>query len=107
MASMGKEITIRTAEYRPCLVNGRRALFHRWADSARPVTPRGLDETETDKRYQVWSVAAIVEFEDGTVTRAWPHDIKFADGGPSGEYHWNTERGDDDGLPFTFGSSEA
>ena len=31
-------------EYRPCYVNGRRALFHRWVNTANPVLPKGVRE---------------------------------------------------------------
>jgi hypothetical protein len=70
------------------MVNGRRAFFHRWADSARPVVPRGMEEDETGPRYQLYSVHGIVEFEDGTVQRVWPSDIRFIDGGDFAAYAW-------------------
>lgn len=80
------------AERRPCMVNGRRAMFHRWADSARPVTPRDLEEEEMyGPRYQLYSVHGIVEFEDGTVQRVWPSDIRFIDGGDFADYVWPEE----------------
>lgn len=82
MANIGTEIVIRGAEYRPCYVDGKRAIFHRWADTARSVAPRGIDESTTDDRYQYWNVGGIVEFEDGSVRRVWPSAITFADGGP-------------------------
>jgi hypothetical protein len=72
-------IVIGDGKYRPCWVQGKRALFHRWADTRRPVTPRGIDETETDRRYQVWTVHAIVEFEDGKLARVYPSEVEFAD----------------------------
>lgn len=63
---------------RPCIVDGQKALFHRWTDSAGPKTPRGL-EAETDTAYQRWNVHGIVEFENGVITRVWPSEIQFAD----------------------------
>jgi hypothetical protein len=29
-----------------------------------------------------------VEYADGTLTRAWPQDIRFADGGRFKEFEW-------------------
>lgn len=79
---------ITTGEMRPCWVRGRRAFFHRWTDSARPVVPHGMTQEETNERYQVWSVHALVEFEDGKVERVWPYEVQFADGGSFDEYSW-------------------
>ena len=90
---MGKPQTPRfevRQELRPCLVNGRRALFHRWADSARPVVPRGLEEIDAETRYQCWNVHGIVEYEDGTVQRVWPSEIQFVDGGDFHLWDWET-----------------
>lgn len=39
MAAFDGKITMTTIEWRPCWVNGRRAIFHRWSDSAMPVNP--------------------------------------------------------------------
>ena len=78
-------------ELRPCWVKGKRALFHRWADSARPATPRGVDEEENEPKHQVWSVHGIIEFEDGTVERVWPYNIQFADGGNFDSYEWGEQ----------------
>lgn len=77
-------------ELRPCMVNGRRALFHRWADSARPVAPLGVEVDETTQRYQLHNVHGIVEYADGTVARVWPSDIQFIDG-DFGAYAWPEE----------------
>ena len=73
------DINVKFSEYRPCIVDGRRALFHRWADNARPVVPRGMPEDETTERYQLYTVQALVEFEDGTVCRRWPYEVQFLD----------------------------
>ena len=78
MAAIDGKITMSTCEGRPCWVKGRRALFHRWTDSARPVKPVNNDQT-TDERMQKWSVHGLVEYEDGTVEREWPSMIQFAD----------------------------
>ena len=75
-------------EYRPCYVAGRKALFHRWANTARPVLPRGVEPDENARYFQQRTTHGIVEFEDGTVERVWPQDIQFADDGRFKEYAW-------------------
>ena len=96
------DMTLRTAEYRPCYVNGRRALFHRWTDSARPVKARGMEEEENAERYQLHSVHGLVEYEDGTMERVWPSAIQFADGGYFDDYAWTLpwkyDEGEQDGT---------
>lgn len=77
------------AEYRPCYVNGRRALFHRWENTANPVLPRGVDANNAKARFfQYRSTRALVEYEDGTMARVWPLDIRFADGDRFKECEW-------------------
>lgn len=78
MAAINGKITMSTCEGRPCWVKGRRAIFHRWTDSARPVKPVN-NAQDTDERLQKWSVHGLVEYEDGTVEREWPSMIQFAD----------------------------
>ena len=78
MGAIEGKITMSTCEGRPCWVGGRRAIFHRWTDSARPVKPANNDQ-DTDERMQKWSVHGLVEYEDGTVEREWPSRIRFAD----------------------------
>lgn len=82
MAAIEGKITMTTCEGRPCWVKGRRAIFHRWTDSARPVKPVSNDQ-DTDDRMQKWSVHGLVEYEDGQMEREWPSAIRFAD---SAEY---------------------
>ena len=80
---------VQESEYRPCYVNGRRGLFHRWANSARPQLPRGQEPGENARYFQFRSTQAIVEFEDGTVDLVWPRDIQFADHGRFRDYAWD------------------
>ena len=83
---------------RPCWVRGKKALFHQWCSTARPVLPRGEQPDENTPHYQLPHTHGIVEFEDGSVERVWPQDIKFADGGGFAEYCWQpfeTEDGAD------------
>ena len=74
-----ERIIMTTIEGRPCWVDGRRAIFHRWSDSARPVKDTSTLLTDENAQFQKWSVHAIVEYEDGTVEREWPNKIRFAD----------------------------
>lgn len=92
MASLNSTVTITTTEYRPCLVDGKRALFHRWADDARPLTARGILVTTETPRHQGWSVQGIVEYENGTVARVWPSSIRFLDTERFEQYDWSVKR---------------
>lgn len=64
-------------EYRPCLVNGKKALFHQWMNMAYTIgesiavggPPAG----------QIEYTVALVEMEDGKITRAKPECIRFMD----------------------------
>lgn len=87
-----KWVIMQENEYRPCYVAGRKALFHRWANTARPVLPRGVEPDENARYFQQRNTHGIVEFEDGTVERVWPQDIQFADGGHFQEYAWLPQR---------------
>lgn len=93
-------ITMTTCEGRPCWVDGRRAIFHRWTDSARPVKPAHNDQ-DTDERMQKWSVHGLVEYEDGTMERHWPNTIRFADSAEKfAQYDWDTLEDRRDMLPW-------
>lgn len=100
MAAINGKIIMTTCEGRPCWVKGRRAIFHRWTDSARPVKPASNDQ-DTDERMQKWSVHGLVEYEDGTMEREWPSAIRFAD---SAEYFdsmpWEQMEARRDALPW-------
>ena len=74
---------------RPCYVKGRKAIFHRWANTANPCLPKGVEPEDEKARYfQYRSVQAIVEYMDGSVDRVWPQELKFADGGRFDEMTW-------------------
>lgn len=76
-------------EYRPCYVNGRKALFHRWVNTANPALPKGMDpKDERAKFFQHRSTTGLVEFENGVMARAWPQEIRFADGGRFDKCEW-------------------
>lgn len=76
-------------QQRPCWVNGRKAIFHRWANTANPCLPKGVEPNDERARYfQYRSVQAIVEYMDGTVERVWPQEVEFADGGRFDDMTW-------------------
>ena len=95
---------IYTPRPRPCIVQGSRAIWHRWRDSARPKHGSRLETDENADYFQVWNVHAIVEFEDGTVARVWPSNVQFVDGGAFADFEWpETE----EELPWTPEESKA
>lgn len=65
------------AELRPCLVNDKRALFHKWSDKSKIIKPspfRGGDQGGV-----LMYTVGIVEYEDGQVCECMPNQIKFID----------------------------
>jgi hypothetical protein len=59
-----------SVELRPCLVSGKKALFHRWGSD---IAFNGLNERVGD------IIIGIVEFEDGSVNTVYPVQIRFID----------------------------
>lgn len=64
---MNNEIVIKTIDYRQCLVNGRKALFHKWIES------NNLADI-FQKR-----TLGLIEYDDGQVAEVVPTKIKFCD----------------------------
>lgn len=70
-------ITISNSEHRTCIVDGKKALFHRWHEfcdvvAASPMiggAPAG----------QIKYTLGTVEFEDGKIKEVAPHNIQFTD----------------------------
>ena len=62
-------------EYRPCLVAGRKALFHRWAPKAELRMASALGAPG----WQLCQLFGIVEYEDGQVSEVYPDKIRFLD----------------------------
>lgn len=60
MAGLDGTITITNSEYRPCIVDERKALFHKWCDNTN-------------------SLRAVVEYEDGSVALVSADLIRFLD----------------------------
>jgi hypothetical protein len=85
-----------TAELRPCYVDGKKALFHRWIDKETPIirinamlTEKALDRIKDKIKNGMIppsgdvvlqkTVFGIVEYHDGTVAEVEPTSIIFAD----------------------------
>lgn len=73
MRGIDGTVTIRTAEYRPCMVGGKKAIFHRWES---PVQRYGCENPRELPR-----TMAIIELESGEVKRAFPEKVRFLDTG--------------------------
>ena len=69
--------TFSSPELRPCLVNGKKAYFHRWSEHSQIVPPSLLKGGHCGG--QVQSTVGIFENEDGTVFEALPPDVQFLD----------------------------
>ena len=80
-------ITIKTSEYRPCMVRGVKALFHRWSHVSEIRPPSLLKGGHPGGT--VSGELAIVETEDGMVHEVHPDAIRFLDSdGKFKEYDW-------------------
>ena len=102
MGALDGKVTFTTSEHRPCWVDGRRAVFHRWLDNARPVKPRGHEDDPEVAYFPLHNVHALVEFEDGIMRRVWPTDLQFADSAELfATINWDGLEGRRDALPFT------
>ena len=66
-----------TVELRPCLVCGKKHLFHRWSWRAWTVPPSPLKGGDPGGQSSV--TMAIVEDEFGQVSEVSPRDIRFID----------------------------
>lgn len=77
MASLERTITISNSVYRPCIVDGKKALFHMWENFSKPVA--GELHIGGAPAGTLSFILAIVEFEDGTVDRVLPQEVKFVD----------------------------
>lgn len=66
---------------RPCIVKGKKALFHTFEQHSKVVAPSMM--IGGDSGGVVAEVFAIVEYEDGTVVRAYVYDVIFTDRSPA------------------------
>lgn len=97
MAKVDYEIRAIVNETTPCLVNGRKALFHRWVEETkvlihldRPMMPEKIDilvrrRDESGvipvfcEPIKSTNTYGLVEFEDGHIEKIEPTSIKFID----------------------------
>lgn len=105
MAGLDGTITIKSGEYRPCVIDGKKALFHRWMDKEELVLKMQCVMKSNDMRLiierykemkcipncaeaeKITQTLAIVEFEDGAIREVLPTSVKFLDSG--GLFHEN------------------
>lgn len=78
MASIESTFTFANSEYRKCMVEGRKALFHRWYEFCNVVEASPL--VGGAPAGQIRYTLGIVEFESGTIAEVPIHKIKFYDG---------------------------
>ncbi len=83
------DITIRTTEYRPCIVKGKKALFHRWQTISQVVAPSYMVGGHPGG--QLTETVGIVEYEDGTIGQPFPASIRFCDP-PHKDFYFGEEK---------------
>lgn len=71
-------------ELRPCKVDGKRALFHRWGSFVKIITD--INRKPMSSYHDI--TVGIVEFEDGKIEKVNPADIEFIST-THNEYIWD------------------
>ena len=64
-------------ELRPCLINGKKALFHNWSNKSQIVDPLPMIGGHNGGVLEY--TVGIIEYEDGQVCECMPSQIKFID----------------------------
>ncbi len=67
----------KSPKLRPCMVDGEKALFHRWEDYATVIEPSPMVGGHPGG--QLRETFAIVEMESGQVLEVKPTKVKFED----------------------------
>ena len=65
------------AGLRPCLIKDKKAVFHRWTEFSEVIAPSMLKGGTPGGEIKI--TLAIIEYEDGSVHRCYPEEIKFLD----------------------------
>lgn len=97
MAGLDGTITVSNSQYRPCVVADKKALFHNWVhrekaflkikafvsdEIAKDIKNRfeksGICTPQSDI-VKISETYAIIEYEDGTIGKVLPNDIRFVD----------------------------
>ena len=68
---------------RPCYVNEKKAMFHKWVESFQQIGNCSVRKT-----------LGLIEYEDGTVKEEDPNHIRFADGGDFEKISWRHKEND-------------
>lgn len=92
MAAFPTEITVKSSEYRPCMVGDKKALFHRWVHISQIVPPSVLKGGHSGG--VIADDVGLVEFEDGSVGKVFAEKIHFLDSGNlfhENALFWRTE----------------
>lgn len=77
MAGLNGTITVRNSQYRPCVVDGRKALFHTWEHWSEIIPPSPMVGGHAGGVIQ--GGCGIVEYEDGQIEKVYPQQIRFTD----------------------------
>ena len=77
MASINNTVILQTIEYRPCEVNGKKALFHKWNTFCGVIEPSPMIGGAPGGQIQY--TMGLVEFADGTIKEVGPASIHFLD----------------------------
>lgn len=77
MAGLDGTIIMSNSQYRPCFVDGKKALFHKWESVSKIVSPSPYVGGHSGG--VISCDFAIVEYEDGTTAEVKPDKIKFDD----------------------------
>lgn len=78
MESIHTRFLISNSEYRICVVDGKKALFHRWHEFCNVVGASPM--VGGAPAGQIKYTLGTVEFEDGSIEEVAPHKIRFMDG---------------------------
>ena len=62
---------------RPCLVDGKRALWHEWTTRQEIVPPSIMAGGHGGG--QISATLALIEYEDGTAAEVYPSRVRFLD----------------------------
>lgn len=76
MAGLGGTITVQ-GELRPCLVDAKPALWHRWTTRSEIVSPAMLKGGHLGGN--ITACFALIEYEDGQVAEVYPDRVRFLD----------------------------
>lgn len=78
MGPINTRFLVSNNEYRMCVVDGKKALFHRWHEFYNVVGESPM--VGGPPAGQVKYTLGTVEFEDGSIEEVAPHKIRFVDG---------------------------